>query len=145
MSVAYTEGVPVIEAIHPKVAEFYRQNNLEYTATTLDQLKHIFDTVTQGNPVERRINSMTRVRKGNSEYIYTEEDLISTDSSGNERIFNHKNYKYELPHPHKEYSQSENAFVVTSIERYITEYELPFSKENLKDLLQYCSDDTGYT
>jgi hypothetical protein len=132
-----------IESVYEPIKQFYRDNpSLEYFPDSLSRGKVFWDVVCEGQPVTKHIQYMIRIKIGDSQKIFYYEDLISSDFLGNERIFNWIVGRYDLPVAHKEIIDGE--IVVTSIEKLVTTYDIPYTPENIQNLLPYCDDSTRY-
>ena len=125
-----------IESVYEPVREFYRKNkNMDYFPTALDRTHKFFTVMTEGNEIRSRINGIYRVKNGNKEYCYFDQQLVGNDYLGNEQSWSWTVRKKPSPVGHFEFVAEEGKILCTSIDHIDLKYTIEFDKENIDEII----------
>lgn len=123
--------------MHPKVVQAYSRAGFDASdyASTNDKVVAEFKRKTQGSTIERRIDQVYRVKRGNRDYIVYNVTEIGSDLAGNEHTCARTEGFYDKPEFSRVYDNRSGEIVATNISKTIRVYEIPFSRRNLQKIL----------
>jgi len=130
--------------VHPKAKQIYDDNNLFYLETAHDQTEKLFKEKSKDRPIKTRVDAIYRLKVGGEEYLYWSETQFGTDYMGNRISWFNQVGKWDLPIVHKEYFPDQNKSIATNIDDFEEQFDYPFTKEKLEELLKLSHHKTMY-
>jgi len=135
----------IINSVHKKVADFYKEHGLPYEPKALDRTRRHFDYYSRDRPIKRRIDQVYRYRSGlkSQEYIYYNEQWEGTNHEGNKLNWGWIAGKVDVPYARFVTDDSGYRYA-SEIEGHNTEYNVPFNEANLKEMESEFHDGTRF-
>jgi hypothetical protein len=126
-----------------EIEQLYTSKGFEYRATPQDMNEADFFERSEGKEIRHRLDKVVRTKVGNKEYVLYAETLLTEDKLGN--ILNYPvsglRGKYQKPTFTMEWDTELRKEVARSLVGHKTEYEIPFSKQNMQDVLNINTED----
>jgi len=134
--VGYHKILEAYEKEHVDPAEEYEPTPEEIGKWRFDQRR---DT---GKQLRHAINQIYRVKVGSKEFILYNEIQKSEDKMGNELSHPQLVGRYQHPDFLKRYDEESGHAVSASLNGTRTVYEIPFSRENIQEILEMETEDS---
>lgn len=127
----------VPEIGNPKIIREYKDANLLdiYQPTVEDLNEAKFYEKCGNSEIRRAITQIYRIRVGTQEYLLYNETLKGKDPIGNTHMHSALRGRLEMPVFSRRYDPETAKAEASSLEGKNTEYDIPFSKENLNKIL----------
>lgn len=125
--------------MHDKVKQAYKENKFDIPANPQDTNHEIFVRKTRRarpEDIKTFINQVWRVSQGpKKDFIFYEKKTVIPDLAGNEETDTELVGRYEMPRFRNIYNNQTGEPEATALRGFETEYDIPFSKENMEEIL----------
>lgn len=131
-----------------EIEKLYTQEGFEYRPTAQDRNEAEFYDRVEDKNIRHRLDKVVRTKvPGGKEYILYKDTLITEDQLGNKLNFTSTDLrgKYQKPQFSYEWDQETRKKKAKDIVGHKTEYEIPFSKENMQKVLDINTEEDANT